>query len=243
MANVSMSQANGIIDPDDYSRTVGVTANRELKVNIGGSTGTSDVNLTKVGGAAIALGQAAMAASLPVVIASNQSNVPVAAQATQNVIGNVGGKTVSVTVTPTVTTANAYGTNYVVGGLLTFSFAFTSTGTGIIQSVDVNIKKNETNGFTIFFFSANPSATTWTDAAVAAINATDMPLVRAPVPLVGNTQLAATGFSNFSAYGLGIAMAPGTTSLYAVLLANAALSTQFGSTSDVSVTVRVLQDA
>jgi len=38
---------------------------------------TADVNLTEVGGATIALGQAAMAASLPVVIASNQTAVPV----------------------------------------------------------------------------------------------------------------------------------------------------------------------
>lgn len=42
----------------------------------GGSSG-GNVNVTEVGGAAIALGQAAMAASLPVAIASNQSAVPV----------------------------------------------------------------------------------------------------------------------------------------------------------------------
>ncbi len=40
-------------------------------------SGTQDVNLTKVGGAAIAIGQAAMAASLPVAIASNQSTLTV----------------------------------------------------------------------------------------------------------------------------------------------------------------------
>ncbi len=44
--------------------------------NIGGSTGPN-VNLVQVGGVAVALGQAAMAASLPVAIASNQSPVPV----------------------------------------------------------------------------------------------------------------------------------------------------------------------
>lgn len=38
-----------------------------------------DINLTQVGGAAIALGQALMAASLPVVIASNQSTLPISA--------------------------------------------------------------------------------------------------------------------------------------------------------------------
>lgn len=38
--------------------------------------GTQDVNLIQVGGAAIALGQAAMAGSIPVVVASDQTNLP-----------------------------------------------------------------------------------------------------------------------------------------------------------------------
>lgn len=160
----------------------------------------------------------------------------------QHNIGNVGGKTVSVTVIPPVTASNSYGTNYVVGGLLTFANAFTSTGSGIIQSVDVNIKKQETSGFTLFFFSQMPSNSVFTDAAVAAIAASDIPYVRSPVALTGNIQLAASGFTNYSATGLAIAMAPGTTGLYGVLLANATLTTQFGTTSDVSVSVRVLQD-
>lgn len=160
----------------------------------------------------------------------------------QHNIGNVGGKTVSVTVIPPVTASNAYGTNYVVGGLLTFANAFTSTGSGIIQSVDVNIKKQETSGFTLFFFSQSPSNSIFTDAAVAAIAASDIPYVRAPVSLAGNIQLAASGFTNYSATGIAIAMSPGTTSLYGLLLANATLTTQFGTTSDVSVSVRVLQD-
>jgi uncharacterized membrane protein YbhN (UPF0104 family) len=48
-----------------------------------------------------------------------------------------------VCVTPTVTTANAYGINYVVGGLLTFSFPFPPSGSGVVQSVYVNIKDVE----------------------------------------------------------------------------------------------------
>jgi hypothetical protein len=42
-----------------------------------GGGGTDDVNLTEVGGSAIALGQTTMSASLPVVIASNQSAIPI----------------------------------------------------------------------------------------------------------------------------------------------------------------------
>jgi len=45
----------------------------------GGGSGGGNVNLTEVGGSNIALGQATMASSLPVVIASNQSSFTVAA--------------------------------------------------------------------------------------------------------------------------------------------------------------------
>lgn len=47
-------------------------------------SGTQDVNLIQVGGAAVALGQALSAASIPVVIASNQSAVPVSGTLTVN---------------------------------------------------------------------------------------------------------------------------------------------------------------
>lgn len=49
----------------------------DIVVSLTGSLAA--VNLTKVGGSAIAIGQAAMAASLPVVISSNQSAVPISA--------------------------------------------------------------------------------------------------------------------------------------------------------------------
>ena len=48
------------------------------------------VNVAKIGGGTLALGQASMAASLPVAIASNQGNVPVAAAPGSNIIGKVG---------------------------------------------------------------------------------------------------------------------------------------------------------
>jgi hypothetical protein len=45
-------------------------------------------------------------------------------------------------VTPTVTTANAYGTSFVVGGLQTFTNALPSgRTTGALRGVSVNIKK------------------------------------------------------------------------------------------------------
>jgi hypothetical protein len=157
-----------------------------------------------------------------------------------NNIGNVGGKTVSVTVTPTVTASNSYGTNYVVGGLLTFANALTATGSGIIQSVSVTCKKVETSGFTLTFFKSNPSNTTWTDAAAAAINASDVSALKTTVPLTASSVLGTCTI--LSADGLGIAASPGATSVYAVLTSNASLTNQFGSTSDITVTITILQD-
>lgn len=272
------------------------SASNPVPVTTESSGGTSDVNLVKVGGSNVTLGQKTGANSIPIVLASDTAlpaganiigkvgidqttpgttnavsatnfpasvatgtgaqgaNVPrftvatdsatVAGSATlpagQNNIGNVGGKTVAVTVTPTVTASNSYGTNYVIGGLLTFANAFTSTGSGILQSVTVTCPKVETSGFTFFPFNANPSNTTWTDAAAAAINSADVAKQRPPVLLTQNSQLGTATVSY--ATGIGEALAPGTTSLYGVLIANAALTNQFGSTSDIQVTVTILQD-
>lgn len=61
-----------------------------LKVNVAaGGAGGGDVNLIEVDGVAITLGQKTMAASLPIVIASDQSTVPVSGTVTAN-IGTVG---------------------------------------------------------------------------------------------------------------------------------------------------------
>jgi len=53
-----------------------------LVVKIGGSTGTSSVNLAQVGGAAIALGAAPAAASLPVTQGAGAANLATAQVAT-----------------------------------------------------------------------------------------------------------------------------------------------------------------
>ncbi len=135
-----------------------------------GSTTDQDVNLVGINGVTPSVGNGVSGTGVQRVTIASDSTGTVGLNAGTNNVGNVGGKTVSVTVTPTVTASNSYGTNYVVGGLLTFANAFTSKGSGILQSVTVTCKKVETSGFTFFPFNANPSNTTWTDAAVAAIN-------------------------------------------------------------------------
>jgi hypothetical protein len=255
----------GVCDPNFATHCIAPDASGNVPVTI--ASGGGNVNVAQFGGSNVVTGTGTGGAGIPRFTVSNDSTVGLVAgsaivgkvgidqttpgttngvqvnaalPAGANAIGNVGGKTVSVCVTPTVTASNSYGTNYVVGGLLTFSNAFTSTGTGILQSVVVTVKKVETSGFTFYPFNSNPSNTTWTDAAVANINASDVAAVREPVALS-----AASGLGTHTVAwgtGLGEAFAPVATSMYGILLANAALTNQFGSTSDVQVCVKVLQD-
>jgi hypothetical protein len=61
---------------DASGNLVGVSAATPLPVTLESEVGTLSVNLTQVGGAAVALGQTTQSASIPVTIASNQTAVP-----------------------------------------------------------------------------------------------------------------------------------------------------------------------
>jgi hypothetical protein len=156
------------------------------------------------------------------------------------------GTTIEVCLTPTVTASNNYGTNYVVGGLLTFPKALTAIGTGILQSVAVTIKKVESSGFTFVPLVANPTTTVsgggFTDATVANINAADVAKVREPVALTGYSGLGTHTVAYADAIAQAFSVGLNNTTLYGVLIANAALTNQFGSASDVQVCVKILQD-
>lgn len=69
-------------------------------------SGTQDVNLTKVGGSTITLGQTTMSASIPVTIASNQTALPVTLAST-TITGTVA---VTQSTSPWVTSASQSGT-------------------------------------------------------------------------------------------------------------------------------------
>ena len=161
----------------------------------------------------------------------------------QGTIGSVTtGYTATICVTPTVTASNAYGINYVIGGLITFPNAFTNGGSGILQSVTVTINKVETIGFTFVPFNANPSATTWTNAAVAAINAADVDKVSEPIALTGSSVLGTHTIASGTQLAIPLTMGAGNTSLFGVLLSGAALTNQFTGSSDLRVCMKILQD-
>jgi hypothetical protein len=61
--------------PDQIPNAIAVANPDGTKIGSTPPTGTGDVNLLEIGGAAVAIGQAAMAASLPVALASDQSAI------------------------------------------------------------------------------------------------------------------------------------------------------------------------
>lgn len=156
------------------------------------------------------------------------------------VVSNVSaGQVVEVCVTPTVTVSNAYGTNYVVGGLLSFSNALPPSGGGVIQSVYVQVAKVETVGFTFTPLASTTTATTWTDAAVANINLADVKLPRGAISLSGSSVLGT--HTTASSNSPGPAIKTGSTTLLGVLTVNGPLTNNFGSASDLTVCVDGIQ--
>ncbi len=87
-------------NPSGLEQPLQTDASGNLLVSIDPSAQPIDVNLTEVGGAAVVLGQALMAASIPVVLASNQSSVDVtvtssalpAGAATEVTLSSIDGK-------------------------------------------------------------------------------------------------------------------------------------------------------
>jgi hypothetical protein len=77
-------------------------------------------------------------------------------------------------VSPTIT-ASAYTSGMVIGGLLTFTGALRNAkGTGVLQSISANFSSNIfSQGLVVFFFSANPSSSTFTDKTTPAIATAD----------------------------------------------------------------------
>lgn len=108
-------------------------------------SGTQNENLIQVGGVAITLGQKTMAASLPIVISSDQSAVPVSATdldirnlvfATDKV--DVSGSTIAVTLptgAQTITSSVVTDDNTIAAGASSLGFTTSSDYTGNINGV------------------------------------------------------------------------------------------------------------
>lgn len=151
-----------------------------------------------------ALGQGTMAQSMPVVIASNQATFPVTATnvATEVHLGEVGGNSLPVFVTPTVSAAAIYAAGDAVGGKQTLTSAMRiSSGKGLLQSIQIIDLDNQKAPLDIYFFNADPSLTTITDNAKPSVNATDK------LRIVGVVSVAAADYVTMDDGGTDFAIA------------------------------------
>ena len=205
----------------------------------------------------VGVGQAAMAGSIPVAIASDQSSIPVTAGAGSAIIGKVGldqstpgttngvvvnalpTTTVRVVVTPTVQ-AISYGANKVMGGILAFASLLPAASpyAALLESITLKFKGSvQTVGFYVSLFSASPSGT-FTDNTTAAIGATDSALLLGVYHLTGPVSVLGT-HTIFNLDGVAKAINGSSSALYAVVTPDAATGA-LGSASDMSLEIAVI---
>ena len=135
------------------------------------------------------IGQLAMAASVSVAIATDQSSVPVSIQQPkgQNTKANslpvtlasdqplitTGGMTSIVAVAPTIN-AGTYNSNYQIGQVLNFTGAVrVNNGTATLDSITIVDYSNQKQPLDLYFFSQNPANGTYGSNTTVNPNATD----------------------------------------------------------------------
>ena len=149
--------------------------------------------------------------------------------------------TVSTAVSPAVQ-ATAYTGGQVLGGKLTLSGAARAAALGgLVQSASVSFAGGAQPAMDLVLFSADPTASTLTDKAALAVAAADLGKVVGVVHVGDCTLLGASAPSLCQAQQQAVPfrLSAGT-SLFGALVARASVTP--ASTSDVLVTLRVLQD-
>jgi hypothetical protein len=151
------------------------------------------------------------------------------------------GGTVAV-LTPTVTVdAALYATGDNFGGKLTLTgMTRTAAGSGMIQSVVITSKVLGTFTADVIFFNADPSASTFTTNTAQALADADLAKIIGVAQC--NTVVAVTDASIHQASNLALPFKlPSGTTGYAAIVVRGAPTP--ASTSDISISIRVLQDA
>jgi hypothetical protein len=154
----------------------------------------------------------------------------------------VTGRTGQPTATPTVTSASAYTAGNLVGGLMTFTNCFASGLTsGVLQSILIRFRSVQSATFKLYLFSQQPTNTVWTDRTAPNINALDLPFL-IDVFLFASPDSGLGTMTIYTQDGLGasIANTANGQNLWGLLVTTG--TPTFSSTSDVSVTLGILQD-
>ena len=201
------------------------------------------------------LGQKVKTASLPVVLASDQDALPitdaggaltvdgtVTAAASENHLGEVGGRIVVVAATPVLGPDVAYAAGDAVGTLLSFADAVRVVGgSGVIEAVIVADKAKQSAAMDLLLFDANPGGTTVTDNAALTVADADLVKCIGVIPITAEDYHAIADNSVASLRNLGAAfkVAAGTT-LYGVLVARG--TPTYAGASDLVVRLAISQN-
>ena len=190
----------------------------------------------------VSLGQKAMAASMPVVIANNQSAVAVDAtgQAGEAHVGEVGASSTQVDVTPTIT-AGAYSVGDVIGGIQTIADAARVAGkcTTLDTMVITDLAMQDAD-IKIWFFNANPANGTYTDNGALDIHDTDLGFCIGVLYILSSDYDDATDNSVATLRNVGLKLTPAATSLFAI--AEIETADTYTSTSDLTFKYSWSQD-
>jgi len=168
-------------------------------------------------------------------------SIPAGTNVIGAVTGSVGGYTATNQVTPTVQAAS-YAVGVGIGGLISFTTAArVAAGSGLIQSIMASFTSGVVPSLDVIFFNANPTGSTVGDKVVTAIVAADVGKIIGVAHLTDSTLLGATAPSLIQAIGITMPfLLPAGTTLYAVVVTRTVIT--LTSTSDMTITARILQD-
>lgn len=159
------------------------------------------------------LGQKAKTASLPVVLASDQDALVLAAGEAH--IGAMGGTTPYITPTITVDTA-VYASGDCLGGKITLANAVrVSGGTGVWQSLMLLDRSGQKPTGELFIFESDPSAATLNDNAAIVFSTDDLKVcAKLTISASDWVTVSSEAFANIRGIGA-VVKAVGSTTLYA----------------------------
>lgn len=163
--------------------------------------------------------------------------------ASENHIGEVGGRTLFVRPAITVDTA-AYAAGDTIGGIVTVTGAVrASGGTGIIQQIVLTDLANQKPALEIRFFDANPAAGTYTDNNATVLHATDQAKALGRITVATSDWLTTGSIATCTLrnIGLGIKAASGT-SVFMVITAGGTSAPDFAAATDLLLLLVVLAD-
>ena len=145
-----------------------------------------------------------------------------------------------VSVTPTVT-AGTYNANVVMGGIMTFPLILTANAQygGILESIAIKFKASvQTAALNVAIFTASPAGT-FTNGNTAAIAAADSALLLGIYQLNSTSSVLGT-HTIYNLDGIAKALVGASSSLYVVVVPSATTAA-LASTSDMIVTLGILQ--